>query len=54
MVSLHYEINLPQIPEQPRKLTVLTMPENALCLCAANYTNFMTSQNLDYRTFKMR
>ena len=35
MLKLPCKINLPQIPKQPRQLTVLTMPDDALRLCAA-------------------
>jgi len=28
MASFHYKINLPRIPNQPRQLSVLTMPDN--------------------------
>jgi len=30
-----YEISIPQIPDQPTQIPVLTMHDNALHLCAA-------------------
>jgi len=35
MLNLHHKINLPYIPNQPRQLKVLTIPDIALRLRAA-------------------
>ena len=35
MLNLRYKTSFPKDPNQSRQLTVLTIPDCALCLCAA-------------------
>ena len=49
MLNLFHKISFPKNPNQSRQVTVLTVTklDSALRFCAARFTNFITSQNLD-------
>jgi len=48
MPNLCCNASIPKNPSQSRQLTVLTMPDRAL------RPTYVTSQNRDYKMFKMR
>jgi len=46
MLKLRYKTTFPTNPNESRQLTVLTMPDSALCLCAARLYYFYDIKKL--------
>jgi len=47
MLNLHYKTSFPKNPNQSRQLTVLTIPDSALCLYAARLYYFHDIKNFE-------